>query len=90
MNSLLIGDSIFKASLAGLYKFSLYLSLDVSDGYQFEVAIQVNDKIIRRLSKQSDEKGVMRVETFEFNFEVILTADDLLRNFNAIILFLNL
>ena len=81
LNSLLTGDDIFKASVAGLYKFSLFLSLDISDGYEFEIAIQVNGIIMQRFSKNSDETGVMRLETFEFDFELILTESDLLRQF---------
>ena len=81
LNSLLIDDGIFKASVAGLYKFSLFLSLDISDGYEFEIAIQVNGEIMQRFSKNSDETGIMRLETFAFDFELILNENDLLRQF---------
>ena len=68
LGSLLNDGSIFKASIAGLYKFSLFLSLDVSNGYGFEIEAKVNGETMQRFSKNSDEQEFLRSETFEFDF----------------------
>ena len=80
LGSQLNDGSIFKASVAGLYKYSLFLSLDVSEGYGFEIEVQVNDETMQRFSKNSDEQEFLRSETFEFDFQLILAENDILRD----------
>ena len=82
LNSLLTDGDIFKASIAGLYKFSIFLSLDVTDGYGFEIDVQVNREKMQRFSKYSEEQ-FLRSETFEFHFELILSENDILRKFQS-------
>ena len=84
LGSLLNDGSIFKASVIGVYKFSLFLSLDVSSGYGFEIEVQVNDESMQRFSKNSDEHEFLRSETFEFDFQLILSENDILRNFHLL------
>ena len=84
MDSLLNDGSIFKGSVAGLYKFSLFLSLDVSNGYGFEIEVQVNSVIMQRFTKNSDEQEFLRSETFQFDFQLILSENDILRNFRLL------
>ena len=79
--SLQDNDVIFKASIAGRYKFSLFLSLDVSIGYGFEIEVKVNDETRQLLSKNSDEQELLRHETFEFDFELMFDENDVLRKF---------
>ena len=87
LGSLLDDGSIFKASVAGLYKFSLFLSLDVSSGYGFEIEVKVNNEGMQRFSKNSDEQEFLRSETFEFDFQLILSENDILRNFHLLLFF---
>ena len=84
LGSLLNDGSIFKTSVAGLYKFSLFLSLDVSEGYGFDIEVQVNSETMQRFSKNSDEKEFLRSETFEFDFQLILAENDILRDVHLI------
>ena len=82
LDALLKDGSIFKASVAGLYKFSIFLSLDVSEGYGFEIEVNVNGETMQRFSKNSNEQEFMRSETFEFHFKLILAENDILRKFH--------
>ena len=84
LDSLLNDGSIFKASVAGLYEFSLFLSLDVSTGYGFEIEVQVNSVTMLRFTKNSDEQEFLRSETFQFDFQLILSENDILRNFRLL------
>lgn len=84
MDSLLNDGSIFKASVAGLYEFSLFLSLDVSNEYGFEIEVQVNSVTMQRFTKNSDEQEFLRSETFQFDFQLILSENDILRNFRLL------
>ena len=87
LDSLSNNSSIFKASISGIYKFSIFLSLDVSQGFGFELEVNVNDVTMQRFKKNSNEKEFLRSETFEFHFQLILAENDNLRTRDKIILY---
>ena len=80
LDSLQENGSIFKAAVAGVYKFSLFLSLDISNGYEFEIEAQVNGEGMQKFEKNSNEQEFVRSETFQFDFQLILAENDMLRN----------
>ena len=81
LNSISDDSFLFKASIGGHYQFKTFLSLIVSEGYSFDIEVSVNNKAVQWFSQNSNEEEMLRAETFQFNFDLVLTQKDVLRNF---------
>ena len=79
LNSISNHQEFFNAPISGLYEFFVFLSIDVSEGFDFEIEVLVNLVKVQSFNKKSPKFGSSRSESFEFYFNLILNENDTVR-----------
>ena len=80
LNSISNENEFFKAPMNGLYKFTAFFSINVSQGYNFVIEASVNQKQVQLFAKSSLQIEYKKIESFAFHFDLILKTDDAVRN----------